>query len=163
KNIRGIVVYWNFLPPNELDDLLRLYRTVSHKVLRISKTFGIEGKKLLKPEDDYEALKEFNQAYEGIPSATEAMRLEWQKLLEADPELEGRLNALPGRVFSGKEHPHPDANAVFFCYALPAPGIEAHEGQSGNPDIWSEAMGITAWYLYDLGSEKIIEDPTEII
>jgi superfamily II DNA or RNA helicase len=163
KDIRGTVVYWNFLPPDELDDLLRLYRNVSHKVLRISKTFGIEGKKLLKPDDDYEAVKEFNQAYEGTPSATEALRLEWQKLLEDDPDLEARLNVLPGRVFSGKEHPKADARAVFFCYALPAPGIEAHEGKSGDPNIWSEAMGHTTWYLWDLASEKIIEEPTEII
>jgi len=163
KDIRGRVIYWNFLPPDELDDLLKLYRNVSHKVLRISKTFGIEGKKLLKPDDDYEALKEFNQGYEGTPSATEAMRLEWQKLLEDDKELEARLNALPGRVFSGKKHPKVGAQAVFFCYALPAPGIEAHEGQAADPNIWSEAMGQTAWYLYDLGSEEIIEEPTEII
>lgn len=163
KDIRGKVIYWNFLPPGELDDLLRLYRNVSHKVLRISKTFGIEGKKLLKPDDDYEALKEFNQAYEGTPSAIEAMRLEWQKLLEGDPDLEARLNALPGRVFSGKKHPRADARAVFFCYALPAPGIEAHEGQAADPNVWSEAMGHTAWYLYDLDAEQIIEEPTEII
>jgi len=31
----------------------------------ISKTLGIEGKKLFRPEDDYEALKEFNHSYEG--------------------------------------------------------------------------------------------------
>ena len=163
KDIRGKVVYWNFLPPDELDDLLKLYRNVSHKVLRISKTFGIEGKKLLKPDDDYEALKEFNQAYEGTPSATEAMRLEWQKLLEDAPDLEARLSVLPGRVFSGKQHPTADARAVFFCYALPAPGIEAHEGQVADPNIWSEAMGYTAWYLYDLADEEITEEPTEII
>jgi len=163
KDIRGKVVYWNFLPPGELDDLLRLYRNVSHKVLRISKTFGIEGRKLLKPDDDYEALKEFNQAYEGTPSATEAMRLEWQKLLEDAPDLEARLSVLPGRVFSGKQHPTADARAVFFCYALPAPGIEAHEGQVADPNIWSEAMGYTAWYLYDLADEEITEEPTEII
>ena len=143
RKIRGKVVYWNFLPPGELDDLLRLYRHVSHKVLRISKTFGIEGKKLLKPDDDYEALKEFNEAYEGIPSATEKMRLEWQKLLEEHRGLEERLNALPGRAFSGKEHPTPNAKAVFFCYALPAPGVEAHEGLVADPNIWSQAMGHT--------------------
>jgi hypothetical protein len=163
KTIRGRVIYWNFLPPGELDDLLRLYRHVSHKVLRISKTFGIEGKKLLKPDDDYEALKEFNQAYEGSPSATEAMRLEWQKLLEADPDLEALLNALPGRVFSGKKHPKLDSTAVFFCYALPAPGIEAHEGLAGDPTVWTEAMGHTAWYLYDINADHITEEPTEII
>lgn len=46
KDIRGTVIYWNFLPPDELDNLLRLYAKVSKKTLRISKVFGIEGKKL---------------------------------------------------------------------------------------------------------------------
>ncbi|MEQ1843422.1 MAG: C-terminal helicase domain-containing protein, partial [Verrucomicrobiales bacterium] len=65
KTIRGNVAYWNFLPPDELDRLLRLYALVSHKVLKISKTFGIEGKRLLTPEDDYEALRDFTHEYEG--------------------------------------------------------------------------------------------------
>jgi len=58
--LRGRVAYWNFLPLDELDELLRLYGKVSHKTLRISKTFGIEGQKLLRPEDDFEALRNFN-------------------------------------------------------------------------------------------------------
>ena len=60
KADRDYAYYWNFLPPKELEDLLSLYKTVSKKTLRISKTFGIEGKMLLTPNDDYEALKEFN-------------------------------------------------------------------------------------------------------
>src|SRR5207244_706863 len=50
-SVRGRVAYWNFLPPDELNALLTLYARVTHKTLRISKTFGIEGKKLLTPED----------------------------------------------------------------------------------------------------------------
>ena len=49
---RANAYYWNFLPPAELEKLLSLYHTVSKKTLRISKTFGIEGKKLLTPDDD---------------------------------------------------------------------------------------------------------------
>ncbi|MEW6034364.1 MAG: helicase-related protein [Chloroflexota bacterium] len=37
KTVRGAVAYWNFLPPDELEDLLKLYRKVSNKTLRISK------------------------------------------------------------------------------------------------------------------------------
>ncbi|MBM3302164.1 MAG: helicase, partial [Deltaproteobacteria bacterium] len=91
KDMRGTVVYWNFLPPNELDNLLRLYAKVSKKTLRISKVFGIEGKKLLRPEDDYDALKDFNHDYEGTTSIDEAIRLEYQKLLADNPGLEERL------------------------------------------------------------------------
>src|SRR4030042_3083444 len=55
KDIRETVVYWNFLPPDDLESLIHLYSKVSGKTLRISQVFGIEGKKLLKPEDDYDA------------------------------------------------------------------------------------------------------------
>lgn len=44
---RDRIYYWNFLPPTELEQLLSLFETVSQKALRISKTFGIEGKQLL--------------------------------------------------------------------------------------------------------------------
>ena len=50
---RGKVSFWNFLPPDELNALLTLYTKVTQKTLMISKTLGIEGKKLLTPEDDY--------------------------------------------------------------------------------------------------------------
>src|SRR5207253_10069851 len=105
RALRGKVAYWNFLPPDELDELLRLYGKVSHKTLRISRTFGIEGQKLLRPEDDFEALKNFNHQYEGEATQTEQMQLEYQQLLRDHPEIAERLNALPGRVFSGKRHP----------------------------------------------------------
>jgi superfamily II DNA or RNA helicase len=39
---RGKIVFWNFLPPDELDQLLRLYHRVNRKVVTISRTLGIE-------------------------------------------------------------------------------------------------------------------------
>ena len=89
KASRGKVSFWNFLPPDELNNLLTLYTRITQKTLLISKTLGIEGKKLLTPDDDYEALRDFNHAYEGTKSAIEDMHLEYQDLLEADPVLEG--------------------------------------------------------------------------
>ncbi len=82
KEVRGTVHFWNFLPPDELNRLLSLYERVAHKVLRISEVFGIEGRQILKPDDHYKALKEFNQIYEGQTSPIEAMRLRYRKLLE---------------------------------------------------------------------------------
>ncbi|MHB8653691.1 MAG: helicase-related protein [Terriglobia bacterium] len=163
KEIRRTVTYWNFLPPDELDDLIKLYTRVSHKVLRISKTFGIEGKKLLKPDDDYQALKDFTHAYEGTTSPIEQMRLEYQKLLKDYPDLLERINALPGRVFSGKEHPSSGAQAVFFCFAMPAPPAPAQETMAKEHAEWSEDSGDTRWYLFELGTEKISEDPVDIV
>jgi superfamily II DNA or RNA helicase len=163
KDIRGKVVYWNFLPPDELDNLLHLYSKVSGKTLKISKVFGIEGKKLLKPEDDYDALKDFNHEYEGTTSTVEEMHLEYQKLLQDYPDLEDRLNNLPGRVFSGKQHPSPGTKAVFFCYSLPAPPVQQAGESAADSSQWTDETGFTRWYLYDLADGKILEEPADIV
>ncbi|HKI37926.1 MAG TPA: helicase-related protein [Gemmataceae bacterium] len=160
--LRGQVAYWNFLPPDELNRLLSLYARVTHKTLRISKTFGIEGKKLLRPEDDYEALKDFNHLYEGAPTPAEKLQLEFDELLAADPGLEERLAALPGRVFSGKRHPREGTKAVFFCFVLPAADRGAETG-AGSEVPWTEEAGRAAWYLYDLATGEIQEEPAKIV
>jgi superfamily II DNA or RNA helicase len=152
---RGKVSFWNFLPPEELNAILTLYSKVTQKTLLISKTLGIEGRKLLTPDDDYEALKEFNQAYEGTKSAIEEMHLEFQALLQADPELRTRLVHLPGAVFSGRRRPARGTRGVFFCYALPALDKEAGE--------FTEEAGTTRWYLYDLDRNAILQEPGEIV
>ncbi|MFH1418767.1 MAG: C-terminal helicase domain-containing protein, partial [Planctomycetota bacterium] len=163
KKLRGKIAYWNFLPPDELDRLLRLYGKVAHKTLRISRTFGIEGRKLLRPEDDFDALKEFNSSYEGTTTPVEQMHLEYQKLLQDHPGLEERLSGLPLRVFSGKKHPSPDACAVFFCYARPARPTHVRDMNTGELSLWTEEAGDTKWYLFDLATEKIADDPGDIV
>ncbi len=152
---RGKVSFWNVLPPDELNALLSLYTTVTRKVLLISRTLGIEGKKLLTPDDDYAALRDFNQAYEGTRTAIEDMHLEYQALLKADPTLEARLRQLPGGVFSGRKRPARGVRGVFFCYALPA--LDRVLGE------FTEAAGITRWYLYDIDRKAILEEPGDIV
>ena len=152
---RGKVSFWNFLPPDELDTILALYTKVTQKTLLISKTLGIEGKKLLTPEDDFDALREFNHAYEGTRTAIEEMHLEYQAFLQADPELESRLRRLPGATFSGRKRVAEGTRGVFFCYALPALDQEAGE--------FTEEAGTTRWYLYDLDGDVILDEPGEIV
>jgi superfamily II DNA/RNA helicase len=144
KKIRGDIAYWNFLPPEELDDLLKLYGKVAKKTLRISKTLGIEGRKLLKPTDEFDDLREFHQEYEGTESAIEKMHLELQELFRKDPELQTRLAGFPGRLFSGNEHPATNAKAVFFCYALPGrnPGLASDDDDGSGAEEWSTEAGL---------------------
>lgn len=155
KASRGKVSFWNFLPPDELNAILSLYTRVTQKTLLISKTLGIEGKKLLTPDDDFDALREFNHAYEGTRTTVEDMHLEYQALLQADPELEARLRRLPGATFSGRKRPARGSLGVFFCYALPALDKETGE--------FSEEAGTTRWYFYDLDRGVILEEPGEIV
>ena len=161
KAIRGTVEYWNFLPPGELDDLLQLYKKVSNKTLLISKTLGIEGKKLLKPDDDFAALRDFDHAYEGEPTSLETMHLEYQRLLAMHPDLPARLEALPGRVFSGKAHAQPGTQAVFFCFALPGKDATV-TGAETDADAWTVAAGRTEWLLLDLQTGNITSDAAGI-
>lgn len=155
---RGKVSFWNFLPPDELNEILTLYTKVTQKTLLISKTLGIEGRKLLHPDDlydDLKVMKGFESEYEGTRSALEEMHLEYQALLQAYPGLDARLKQLPGAVFSGRQRPSRDTRGVFFCYALPALDNETGE--------FSEEAGTTRWYLYDLDRNAILEEPGDIV
>jgi superfamily II DNA or RNA helicase len=157
-SLRGKVAYWNFLPPDELDDLLRLYSRVAFKTLRISKVFGIEGKKLLTPTDEFDDLRDFIHAYEGEATSAEKLHLEYQKLIRENPALESFLNAVPLRLFSGKEHTKPGTRAVFFCYRLPA------EDKTLPPEeAWDGEAGRTGWYMADIAGDQIVEDPARIV
>jgi len=148
---RANAYYWNFLPPTELEQLLSLYHTVSKKTLRISKTFGIEGKKLLTPEDDYEALKEFNSQYEGATSTDEEMALAYQDLLAENPDYENTVSSLPKKMFSGKAVS--TRAGYFFCYELPTKRLDG---------TWSDGDGLYRWYMLDPESGNISEQIYEI-
>jgi hypothetical protein len=152
---RGKVGYWNFLPPDELNALLSLYHTVTRKTLLISKTMGIEGRRLLTPEDEYEALREFNSGYEGERSLVENMHLDLQSMLDDTPGLADKIAAMPGAIFSGRKRPAKGTLGVFFCYSLPAWDNELEE--------FTEAAGTSTWYLYTLDGGNILEEPSDII
>lgn len=148
---RANAYYWNFLPPTELEQLLNLYQTVSKKTLRISKTFGIEGKKLLTPEDDFEALKEFNSQYEGETSWDEEMALAYQKLLTAQPDYPDLAASMPKKMYSGKQAS--TFTGFFFCYELP---MKRTDG------TWSDGDGWYRWYMLDPETNKVIESTYDI-
>ncbi len=151
KADRANAYYWNFLPPAELEKLLSLYGIVAKKTLMISKTFGIEGKQLLTPEDDYEALKDFNSQYEGTTSAEEEIALAWQTMLEAHSNYEQQVAALPKKMYSGKVAS--TRKGWFFCYELPSKRTD---------DTWTEpGDGLYRWYIVDPTLEKIIDTTYE--
>ena len=83
------------------------------------------------------------------------MHLEYQALLQADPELEARLKRLPGAIFSGRKRPAKGVRGVFFCYALPALDREAGE--------FTEEAGTTRWYLLRPRSRRDSRRAGEIV
>jgi superfamily II DNA or RNA helicase len=153
---KNIVRFWNFLPPDKLDELLGLYKRVSGKVLRISKTLGIEGKKLLRPEDDYEALRDFNAEFEGIRTADERLHLVLTEILQKHPALAEELPRLPKRLFSGKRRPEQQPSGVFAAYRFPPRKVKDEQGNE------HEVPGECRWYFHQFGTEKVLEDLDDI-
>lgn len=158
KDKRGKARFWNFLPPNELNEILSLYNRVTHKTLRISKIFGIEGKQLLTDQDDYKALEDFNHSYEGDISRVEEMHLLYQEMIKSDEGLHEELENMPRRLFSGKEKISAGAKGLFFCYKLPTLIRKDEEANK----YWSVKEGFTQWMLYNLESEEILVDTAHI-
>ena len=148
------VYVWNFLPPEELDDILKLRKRVDGKILRISRTLGIEGK-FVSPDDDDETLRLFNERYEGTESIEELMNLERQRISEAHPELWRQLPDLPMRLFSGKDvddEPPPFLNRD---------GEPIPLDRVGNPGVfccYEMPNGEIKWYFYDADTDEVIDD-----
>ena len=161
KKLRGKTAFWNFLPPDELDEILRLFQRVTHKTLVISRTMGIEGRKLLTPNDEFDPVKELNEQCDGQLSDTESLRLEYERLMAEHPELAGQLAGFPLKVFSGKANPKPAGRAVFFCYRIPRPDSNLLDAETGQPR-WSDAAGLTVWACFDLQTDKALTDVSAI-
>ena len=106
------------------------------------------------PEDDFEALKEFNAAYEGETTPNEQLHLEYQRLLQDNPGLEDRLAGFPTAVFSGRQALSPGVAGVFLCFRLPA--LDTALGE------FTLEAGSTQWFLHLLGSGQTISDPSRI-
>jgi len=147
---------FNFLPPNELEELLGLYRRVTGKLLRISKTLGIEAP-VLTPEDDFEALRLFNEKYEGQRSVEEELHLELERLRREHPGLFERLPHYPKRLFTGKQVGSKGVRGLFCCYRFPvikrqpetnAPLLQSEPSRATlSESAPSESLGDLRWYF----------------
>lgn len=154
KADRGHVRYWNFLPPDELDRLIGLYKRLTGKVLRISKVFGIEGRQLLASADDYEMLRDFNHMLENSGNdSISALQQHYDDLCQAHADCAEQARRLPDGALSGREHPMPGRREIFLCYAVPGP----ERTRPGRPVEWSIAAGRTEWVLFDPAAEQIFE------
>ena len=158
---RDKVIYWNFLPPEELETLLRIYSRVNRKTLVISRAFGIEGRKLLRPDDDFDPVREINEQFEGQQTESEKLSLEYEQLVRDHPELVAALPNYPLKTFSGKHSPSPDTKAVFFCFRIPRPDPDTLDAKTGEA-LWTETAGDTVWILMDLHGKRIAPEAVRI-
>ena len=149
---------WNFLPPTELDDILKLRNRVDGKILRISRTLGIEGK-FVSPDDDAETLRLFNERYDGTESVEELMNLERQRISESYPKLWRQLPNLPLRLFSGKSI---DAEPPPFLNRDGAPIQLDRIGSAGVFCCYEMPNGEIKWYFYDTEIDEVFENVEKI-
>jgi len=161
KDLRGNVAFWNFLPPDDLDELLQLFQKVTKKVLVISRTLGIEGRTLLKPDDEFDPVKELNEQCDGTLSEAEQLRLEYLELMKQHPDVAAALAGLPLKVFSGRTASQLGTRAAFFCYRIPRPDPNLIETETGQLR-WSDSAGFTVWLCYDLNENRLLTAPTAI-
>ena len=140
------IYVYNFIPPNELGDLLGLLKRINGKILRISKTLGIEAPIGL-PDEPTAILRNFNEKFDGIKSVEEELQIELEKISRDYPELYARLPKLPRRLFSGKQADE-STHGIFCAYRFPP--REIIEGQeNGNGEL--------RWYFWDAERDKVIE------
>ncbi len=113
------IYVYNFLPPGELNDLLRLFQRLTGKLLRISKILGIEAA-VLTPDDDFEALRLLNEQYLGQKSVEEQLAEELEAIRREHGALYEELPHFPRRVFSGRRAGDGGTAGIFCAYRFPA-------------------------------------------
>lgn len=143
KATRGKIQIRNFLPPDQINNLIELVGRVEGKTLMISKTLGIPGGKLLDESDmfdDVKVFQAFKDEYVGDITPLEQLRLKWLELAKKNPGLESLVDRLPDGISVAKDG---QPQGVFVCRRVPTLTKETAEGESD----WSLAPGRIEWAL----------------
>lgn len=89
----------NFLPPDEINDIIKLVDTVEGRTTQISKTLGID-QAFFKATDPAGTLKEFNALLDGESTATDRAHANYVELVaNPDPETLAAVEAMPPGAF----------------------------------------------------------------
>jgi len=99
------VYVYNFLPPEELDDVLGLYKTLTGKLIAINRTLGIEAP-VLSAKDDFAAMDFYQNLGESQLSIAETLRLKAHALAKQYPERWAATVSFPNRIYSGRPAPN---------------------------------------------------------
>lgn len=143
KSSRGHIQTRNFLPPGEIETLIKLHSRVNGKTLMISKTLGIPGGKLLDESDmfdDVKVFQAFKDEYNGDIAPIEQLRLKWLALTNADPGLADLVRRLPEGISVAKTG---KPTGVFVCRRVPVLTKESEESEP----VWSIEPGRIEWSL----------------
>ncbi|WP_173923337.1 helicase-related protein [Agromyces sp. Marseille-P2726] len=143
RKSRGHIQIRNFLPPDEIESLIRLHNRVNGKTLMISKTLGIPGGKLLDESDmfdDVKVFQAFKDEYVGDIAPIEQLRLKWLELTQADPSLAGLVERLPDGISTAKGG---NPKGIFVCRRVPVLSKASEHAEAE----WSMELGRVEWAL----------------
>lgn len=134
---------FNFLPPDDLDDLLKLHQRLAHKLNIITMILGMESQ-VLTPDDYVRTLDIWLEHGEGELTAYDRLRLRAAELARDHRAEWEATESFPLRIYSGKAG---EPRGMFLCYRLAVP----REG-AGETDLRVK------WYYYDIERDALIED-----
>lgn len=143
KSTRGKIQIRNFLPPDDINNIIELVGRVEGKTLMISKTLGIPGGKLLDVSDmfdDVKVFQAFKDEYVGEITPLEQLRLKWLELAKENPGLESLVMRLPDGISVSK---HGVPNGIFVCRRVPTLTKERDDDELE----WRLAPGRVEWAL----------------
>lgn len=143
KKSRGHIQIRNFLPPTEIEDLIKLYNRVHGKTLMISSTLGIPGGMLIDESDRYDDVKvfqAFKDEYNGDIAPIEELRLKWLTLAKDNPMLEELVGRLPDGISAAKDG---KPAGIFLCRRVP---VLTKAADNTEPE-WNIEPGEIQWSL----------------
>jgi SNF2 family DNA or RNA helicase len=155
------VYVYNFLPPDDLENVLHLYGRITGKLIAINRSLGIEAP-VVEANDDFKAKDFYQNLGQSEMTVAEQLRLKAHELEKLYPNEWSAAATYPNRIYSGKPlPPHGgDVTAVtevdqggsyiFLAYRVPT-GMEQDV-----PD--PQPTYDTKWYLFDRASGEITED-----
>lgn len=161
------VYVYNFLPPDDLEQVLRLYETITGKLIAINRALGIEAP-VLTAEDDFKAMDFYQNLGEGTLTVEEQLRLKSHQLAKEHPELWQHTLDYPNRIYSGKAavegkskateeqgaEPTGSGRYLFLCYRI----VTGYD--KDNPD--AEPTRDAKWVMIDRDTGEITEDLVKI-
>ena len=140
---RGKIQIRNFLPPADIDTLLRLYNRVDNKAMMISSTLGIPGGKLIDESDQYDDVRvfqAFKDEYDGEIAPIEELRLKWLEIVKKDAGIADLVDRLPDGISTAKVG---KPSGVFVCRRVPV----LIKADDGSDPVWTMEPGAIEWTL----------------
>ena len=158
KKDRKRIVYWNFIPPQKLEELVGLQKVVEKKFTIIASLLGIEGgfgltksQNLIELHNLY-TNSDFSLGSSNLIDILDPLRLEYNRLLQSDGNMLASSTITDQSVTNICSHKEGPGNYVFFCYLFPRKIDNDFDFDKGE----------CKWYLYNINSREILERRADV-